>query len=222
MGIHLTMGYFLMSLLVWIGTDSLWQHWCACSRHICSEILLLLSLQSPPLLPSVPFSLLICNSPPRREDCVWAPEAEEGSPGAGPQREDPTSAWTRGATARTHTAPGEPWVNTHPHAHTQAELHTCFFYFPSNLFCSFFDLTSLSLSFPQALPLSHCQLMSSKMTSRHAPLPHPRSNMAFTNHRPFLHCQGSQVTNYWVTSQLWARPLTTAPVMFRWGNNTSD
>lgn len=77
-------------------------------------------------LPSVPFSPLICTAPPspRREDCMWGPPAEEGSSGAGPHREDPATAWTSGATARTHTAPGEPWVNTHRHAleHTQTDI----------------------------------------------------------------------------------------------------
>lgn len=154
-GIHLPMGwsvyYFLMPVLVWIWTDRLWQHCCVFSHHICSEILLLLSLQSPLLslslsadLPSVPFSPLIFHhpiSPTHREECMRGPEAEEGSPGAGPQREDPTSAWTCGATARTHTAPGEPWVNTHPHAPAHTDRVAHIFYFPPNLLSASCDLT---------------------------------------------------------------------------------
>lgn len=73
---------------------------------------------------------------------------------------------------------------------------------------------------PQVLLLSLCRLMSSKMTSPPAPPPRPLS--WFTNHQSFLRCLGSQVTNYWVTSQLWARLLNTVPVTLRWGNNTDN
>lgn len=81
-----------------------------------------------------------------------------------------------------------------------------------------FDLTSICFSFPQVLPPSLWLLMSSKMTS--PPHPHPRSSTALTNHQLFLHCRGSQVTNYWATARLWSRPLTTVPVMLRWRNGT--
>lgn len=47
----------------------------------------------------------------------------------------------------------------------------------------FFYLTSFHSPFPQVLPLSLCQLMSSKMTSP----PRPLSDMAVTNHQAFLH-----------------------------------
>lgn len=160
---------------------------------------------------SAPFLPL---SPTCREDCVWCPEAEEGSTGAGPRWEDPTSARTCRAAARIQTAPGEPWVNMHSHALAHTDTVTQIFF----LLCCPFDLTSFHLSYPQALPLFLCPLMSSKMTSPPAPLPRPMSKMVFTNPRPFLLCQGSQVTSYSVTSQLWARPWTTAPVMLRWGN----
>lgn len=218
-GIHFPMGrrvyLFLMPLLLWIGTDRLWQSCCARSRCICSEILLLLFLlsclfplishlsRSPHLsAPSLPLS------PTRRADCVWGPQAEESSPGAGPHWEDPAPAWTCGAAARTHAAPGERWVNAHLHEppHTSP---------PPALS---FDLTSICFSFPQVLPPSLWLLMSSKMTS--PPHPHPRSSTALTNHQLFLHCRGSQVTNYWATARLWSRPLTTVPVMLRWGNGT--
>lgn len=184
---------------------------------------LCVSLSLSPDLSSV--SSRICTIPPSfslpcREDCLWGPETEEGSPDTGPHWEDPTSAPTCGATAQTHTAPREPWVNMHPHAqaHTDRVTNIFFFFlsFPLNLLCCIFHLTSFHSPFPQVLPLSLCQLMSSKMTSP----PRPLSDMAVTNHQAFLHWQGSQVTNYWVTSQLWARPLTTAPVMLRWGNNS--
>lgn len=185
------------------------------------------SLSKSPLLsaglPSVPpISPLICTiSPcPRREDCVWGPEAEEGSAYAGPYWKDPASARACGSTARTHTAPGEPWVNIHPHAQAHTDSHTHLFFSSSNLLSSSFDLTSFHFSFPQALPLSLCPLMSSKMTFPPAPPPRLLSIMAFINQQPFLHCQGSQVTNYWVTSQLWAHPWSTALDMHRWGNIT--
>lgn len=137
-GIHFPMGrrvyLFLMPLLLWIGTDRLWQSCCARSRCICSEILLLLFLlsclfplishlsRSPHLsAPSLPLS------PTRRADCVWGPQAEESSPGAGPHWEDPAPAWTCGAAARTHAASGERWVNAHLHEppHTSPPPQPC-------------------------------------------------------------------------------------------------
>lgn len=157
-GIHFPMGrrvyLFLMPLLLWIGTDRLWQSCCARSRCICSEILLLLFLlsclfplishlsRSPHLsAPSLPLS------PTRRADCVWGPQAEESSPGAGPHWEDPVPAWTCGAAARTHAAPGERWVNAHLHEppHTSP---------PSSLvFWPYFHLLFIS-SGPASFPLT--------------------------------------------------------------------
>lgn len=137
---------------------------------------------------------LLCSSP-CREDYLWDSKAEEGPPDAEPRREDPTSAWTGGA--QTCASPGGPWVNTHPHAQTHTAKVKVF---PLNLLhCCFFWphlVASPSPPSPQVLPLSRCRLMSSKMTS----LPHPPSVMAATSRQALLHCRGSQVTNYWVTS----------------------
>lgn len=83
-----------------------------------------------------------------------------------------------------------PWRTVSQHASACTGTHR-----QSHTLSSPPPLTSFHFSLPQALPLSLCPLMSSKMTSPPAPPPRPLSNMAFTNHPPFLHCQGSQVTN---------------------------
>lgn len=124
----------LTSHIVWNPVASL--------SPISSPLSLLISHLSPSLHLSAPF---LPPSPAHREDCVWGPEAEEGSPVAGPRWEDPTSAWACGATAQTHTVPGEPWVNTHPYAPAHTDRVTYIFLFPNQ--------PPLLLFWPYLLPL---------------------------------------------------------------------
>lgn len=153
-------------------------------------------------LPSVPFSLLICTIP-----SSFLPPVERTACGAQRQKK---ARQAQDLTERIQRPPGPveqphkhtlPLENRESTSHTHAPAHTdrvthilIFFISPPNLLYSCFDLTSFHFSFPQVLPLSLCPLMSSKMTSPPAP-PRPTSNMAFTNHRPSLRCQGCQVTN---------------------------
>lgn len=165
-------------------------------------------------LPSVPFSPLICISLPPIERTVCGAQRQKKAH----QTQDLTERLQHppgpAEPQHKHTRPLENRESIHPHAAVHASHN-----FPPTLLCSAFDLNSFHPSFPQILPLSLCLPMSSKMTSRPAPPPHPLSNTVSTNHQPFPLCQGSQETSYWVTSQLRALPLTTAPAMLRWGKH---
>lgn len=221
-GIHLPLGrqeflLFLVPLLVLIWTDSLWQHCCACSHHVWSCCLLHSLISSPLSFCWSPICLLLSLIgtilPPlqrglfveprdRRRLARWRTSLRGSNIHLG--------LWSHSTNAHSPQRAVSQHASTCISAHRQSQTFF-FFSFPLNFLCYTSDLTSFHFPFPQVLPVLPrflCQLMSTKMTSP----PRRLINMVFSNCKAFLHCPGSQVTNYWVTSQLWARPLTTAPI----------